>query len=106
MKSISIIIKVRPEKRKEFQQTIFSLQNERKEGKGRKIFMIDQNPDNQNVFHLTYEWTANQESEAYFNSENFSVLVGALKTLCAEYNEAFIKVTNKHRKRTKNLKIN
>jgi len=84
MKTTSLIVKVRPEKREEFLQTIFSLQNERKQENGRKIFMIDQDSEEQNVFYLTYAWKSNQESEGYSKSEHFRVFLGALKPLCVK----------------------
>ena len=90
MEITSLIVKVRPEKRKEFLQTIFSLQDERKQENGRKIFMIDQDSENQNVFHLSYEWETKQESDSFRNSEIFRVFLGALKTLCvgSEWNKS------------------
>ena len=84
MQSKSLIVKVRPEKRTEFQQAIVSLQNDGKDEKDRKIFTINQDSEDQNVFHLTYEWKSDYESECYYKSENFRVFLGALKTLCAE----------------------
>ena len=82
--SKSIIIKVRLEKLEEFQQTVFALQSKRKEVKGKKFFRIDEDPENQNVFHLTYEFNSHHESESYFKSDEHRVLVGALKTLCEQ----------------------
>ena len=84
MRSKLITVKVRPEKREEFQQAILSLQNDRKGGKGKKIFKIDQDSEDRNVFHLTYEWKSDQESESYYKSEDFRVFLGAVKTLCTE----------------------
>ena len=60
------------------------MQNDRKEVKGRKIFNISQDPEDKNVFHLTYEWKSDQESESYYKSEDFKVFLGAVKTLCTE----------------------
>ena len=84
MKTKSITVRVRPEKREEFQQAILSLQNHRKEGKGRQIFNISQDPEDKNVFYLTYDWKSDQESESYYKSEDFRVFLGAVKTLCTE----------------------
>jgi quinol monooxygenase YgiN len=84
MQKKSLIVKVRPEKVIEFRQTILSLQNHGKEKKGEKIFMIDQEPEDKNVFRLTFEWKSKQESESYYNSEIFKVFLGALKTLCTK----------------------
>ena len=82
MVSKSLIIKVRPEKLEEFQQTVFSLQSKSKGENGKKFFMIDQDPENQSVFHVTYEFNSLHESESYFKSDEHRVLVGALKILC------------------------
>jgi hypothetical protein len=82
MANKSLIIKVRPEKREEFQQTIFSLQSERKEGCVEKMFMIAQDSEDQNVFHVTYYCKSNHESKIYLDSEQHRVFLGALKTLC------------------------
>jgi|LQYC01.1.fsa_nt_gi hypothetical protein len=84
MKSKTIIVKVRPEKREEFQQAILSLQKHRKDGNSRRIFIIIPDSEDQNVYHLTYMWKSKKESESYYKSEDFRILVGALKTLCVK----------------------
>jgi len=84
MISKSVIIKVRPGKLEEFQQTVFALQSKREGENGKKFFMIDQDPEKQNVFRVTYEFNSHHGSESYFKSDEHRVLVGALKILCEQ----------------------
>jgi len=84
MKNKSLFIKVKSGKREEFLQTLSCLPHVRKEKTARNIFMINQDSEDQNVFHLNYEWETDEESESFFKSEKYRVFLGALKTLCAE----------------------
>jgi quinol monooxygenase YgiN len=84
METKSILVKIRPEKRKEFLLALSSLQNESEKRRNRKLFKMSQDPEDQNLFTLIQKWETRQEMERYFESENCKVFWGALKTLCAK----------------------
>jgi len=74
---------VRPEKKAEFLQVMRSLQNERMKEKGIRASKMHEDEDRAG-FYLTDEWETEEDRERYCRSESFRVLLGALKTLCAE----------------------
>lgn len=84
MSTVNIFLRVHPEKRDEFLQTMRSLQRSLKEEAGLTKSSLYQEMNDLNVFHLIEEWAMLDSMERYIRSERFSVLMGALKVLCAE----------------------
>jgi quinol monooxygenase YgiN len=82
--TVNILLRARPENRDEFLQTMNSLQSGLKQEAGflKSSFFPDMSDIN--IFHLIEEWETNDSMERYLRSERFSVLMGALKVLCAE----------------------
>ncbi len=83
MITTTVIVKVRPEKKAEFMQVMRSLQTDRMKEKGIRASEINEDQD-RTGFCLKDEWETQEDRDRYCHSENFRVLLGALKTLCAE----------------------
>lgn len=84
MSTMTIVVKVSPEKREEFLQAMHSLNNDQEKQQGLKKCALYQQIDGQTGFSLIYEWETRQDHEQYLGSEKFRVLLGALKVLCKE----------------------
>jgi quinol monooxygenase YgiN len=84
MSTVNIFLRVYSDKRDEFLQTIRSLQTSLQEEVGLKKSTLFQDTSDPNVFHLIEDWTTHDSMDRYIRSERFSVLMGALKVLCAE----------------------
>jgi quinol monooxygenase YgiN len=82
--TVNVFLRVHPEKRDEFLQTMRSLQCSLKEEAGLTKSSLYQDLSDPNVFNLIEEWAMHDSMERYIRSERFSVLMGALKVLCAE----------------------
>jgi len=82
MVTMTVVVKVRPEKREEFLQAMRSLSSAREKQKGglRKSILY-QEIDDQTGFSLVYEWETKEDLERYLGGEQFRVLLGALKVL-------------------------
>ncbi len=61
-----------------------SLQSSLKEEAGLTKYSLYQDVSDPNVFNLIEEWARYDSMDRYIRSERFSVLMGALKVLCAE----------------------
>jgi len=75
--------KVKPEKIKEFRQTMGSLERE----KGSKEcyymdFMVWCEVHDSSIFNLFFEWEKEQDFECYLDGDEFKVVCGAIKVLC------------------------
>jgi quinol monooxygenase YgiN len=86
MITMTIVVKVKPEKRGEFLQAIRSLNNnddaaDRGKPQGLTRSRLYQEMDDRSGFSLIYEWETQEDLDVYFNSEQFRVLLGALKVL-------------------------
>ncbi len=81
MIKMTVIIKVRPEKQKEFLQAMGFLQYDRMKATGMKVLKMYENGDRIG-FSLTDEWETVDDLERYCQGESFRVFLGALKTLC------------------------
>jgi quinol monooxygenase YgiN len=79
---MTIVVKVRPEKREEFLQAVRSLNNGPEKQQGLRKSTIYQEIDDQTGFSLIYEWEMQEDCERYLGAEKFKVLLGALKVLC------------------------
>ena len=84
MSTVNIFLRVRPEKREEFLQTIRSIQKNLKEEADLMKSFLYQDMNDANIFHLTEDWATQDSMERYIRSEKFGVLMGALKVLCLE----------------------
>lgn len=84
MNTISIFLRVFPQKREEFLQAVQSLQYDLKQGQGLSSSILYQDVDDPEQFHLINEWEKDQDYDSYLRSEQFRVLMGALKVLCKE----------------------
>jgi quinol monooxygenase YgiN len=82
--TVNIFLRVYPEKREEFLQTLRSMQGNLKEEQGLSKSSLYGDMDDPNVFHFIEEWATLDAMERYIRSERFSVLIGVLKVLCTE----------------------
>ena len=79
---MTVVAKVRPEKRDEFLDAMHSLQKERltQQGiSGSQMYLRKEEPTR---FLLVDEWESDQDLQRFFIQEGFRVLLGALRTLC------------------------
>jgi len=86
MITMMIKIKLMPGKKKEFLDTMQSLQNEKKNLKGISGTKVYEDVEDADGFNLVDDWETDEDLERYRSGENFRVFLGALKTLCAETN--------------------
>jgi len=84
MSTVNILLRVYPEKREEFLQTLRSMQGNLKVEPGLLKSSLYGDMNDPNVFHLIEEWETQETMERYIRSERFSILIGVLKVLCAE----------------------
>lgn len=82
--TVSIFLKVFRQKREEFVQTVRSLQSDLKQDEGLIRSILYQDVDDPEQFHLITEWETDQDYDSYLGSEQFRVLIGALKVLGEE----------------------
>jgi quinol monooxygenase YgiN len=81
MITMTVIVKVRSEKRKEFLQVVRSLTDDGEQHEGLRKFKLNQENKNPTGFSLIYEWEAKEDLDRYLGTEEFRVLLGALKVL-------------------------
>ena len=81
MITMTVVVKVRPEKQKEFLQAMHSLDGDREKHEGLRKSTLYQEADDQTGFSLTYEWETQEDCERYLGAEKFRVLLGALEVL-------------------------
>ncbi len=86
MITMMIKIKLMPGKKKEFLDTMRSLQNDKRNQKGIRRSKVYEDVEDSNGFNLVDDWETDEDLERYRNGENFRVFLGALKTLCTETN--------------------
>jgi quinol monooxygenase YgiN len=79
---MTVLVKVKPDKREEFLQAIRSLHGEEDDEKGFNKSTLFQEMDDPAGFRLIQEWEIQSELETYLSEEKFRVLLGALKILC------------------------
>ena len=84
MNTVSISLKVSRQKREEFLQTVHSLQSDLQKDPALIKSAFYQDVNDPERFHLINEWKTEQDYDSYLRSENFSVLIGALKVLSEE----------------------
>ena len=81
---MTVVAKVRPEKREEFLDAMRYLQNERLTEKGIKGSQMYEDGEDHTGFRLVDEWETDEDLQRYFSTEGFRILLGALRTLCTE----------------------
>lgn len=81
MITMTIAVRVKAEKREEFLQAIRSLYAEGGSYRGLRRSTLRQELDSQTDFSLVYEWETQKDLDLYSDSEEFKVLLGALKVL-------------------------
>jgi quinol monooxygenase YgiN len=82
MVTMTVVVKVKPEKLKEFLQALRSLNVDQEEQEGLKRSTLYQEIDDQTGFSLTHEWETQEDCDRYLVADKFRVLLGALKVLC------------------------
>ena len=78
---MTIVVKVRPGKREEFLQAIRYLSAGREKHQGLRKSTLYQEMDDEAGFSLIYEWETHEDLDFYLDTEEFRVLLGALKVL-------------------------
>ena len=79
---MTVLVRVKPDKRGEFLQAIRSLHGKKDDEKGFNKSTLYQEMDDPAGFRLIQEWKIQSDLEAYLSEEKFRVLLGALKILC------------------------
>lgn len=81
LNTITFTVEIFPEKRQEFMQTIRLLNEKIKQEKGLVRVNLFQDVDNSSRFNLIEEWETQDDLDDHTRSNNFRVLIGALKVL-------------------------
>lgn len=84
MVRMTVVAKVRPEKRSEFLDAMHSLQKDRLTEPGISGSLVYEYREEPNRFVLVDEWDMDEDMQRYFGKEEFRILLGALRTLCTE----------------------
>lgn len=84
MVSMTVVMRVPPEKRNEILDTMGSLQKDRLKEQGIIRSKIYENHLEPNRFFLVDEWETDESLLRYLGKEGFRILLGALRTLCTE----------------------
>jgi quinol monooxygenase YgiN len=93
MITMTVAVKVKPEKREEFLQAMRSLNGGGEKQPGLRESTLYQEIDDQTGFSLIYEWETQKDLDRYLGAEKFRVLLGALKVL-AEKSEMWCSDTS------------
>ena len=81
MSAMSIFLKISPNKRDEFLQTVRSLNLELRQEKGFKLSRLFQDMEDPRAFFLLEEWTTKTDMDRHLRSNRFGVLRGVLRVL-------------------------
>lgn len=92
---MTVVVKVKPEKREEFLQAVRSLNNDRERQKGLRKFTLHQEIDDPTGFSLIHEWETREDLDRYLGGEKFRVLRGALKVLGEKSEIRYKKISQK-----------
>ena len=84
MVSMTVVAKVRSEKRDEFLDAMRSLQKERLTEQGISGSRLYERKEDPTRFFVIDEWETDEDLQRYFGKEGFRILLGALRTLCTE----------------------
>lgn len=86
---LTIVVRVIPEKREEFMQTVRTLKQEMQRAAGIKRVCLYQDLEDRDRFLLIVDWTTPEGMDSYLHSEDFRVLIGALRILSAQSDVTF-----------------
>jgi quinol monooxygenase YgiN len=78
---LTIRVKIRPNKRREFLQTILALAKDLQKKQKCLNYRTSQDIEDENIFYFVTRWQTRDELETYFRTRNFSVLLGAMHIL-------------------------
>ncbi len=81
MITMTIVAKLKPQKREEFLQAMRSLSVDPGKHQGLKRSILYQEMDDQDGFSLSYEWDTQEDLDSYADTEEFRIMLGALKVL-------------------------
>jgi quinol monooxygenase YgiN len=81
MTILTIRVKIRPNKRREFLQTVLALAKELQKEQRCLNYHTSQDIEDENMFYFVTRWQTRDELETYFRTRNFNVLLGAMHIL-------------------------
>jgi quinol monooxygenase YgiN len=81
MITMTVLVKIKPDKREEFLQAMLSLDAAGEKHQGLKKSRLYEEMNDRTGFSLVYEWETQQDLDSYTGTEEFRVLLGALKVL-------------------------
>jgi quinol monooxygenase YgiN len=84
MVRMMVAVKVKPEKRDEFLDTMRCLRTDRERGEHAGTLRLYRDIEYADAFSLIDEWETDEELADYLAGESFGVFQGALTTLCDE----------------------
>jgi quinol monooxygenase YgiN len=82
MVSMTVYMKIIPEKETEFLQTMTSLKQDEQHSRGLLSTTIYRSIDDQNLFSFTNQWETDDDLKNYLKGKSFTVLLGAVEVLC------------------------
>jgi quinol monooxygenase YgiN len=85
MTTVTIEMKLRPEKRQEMLITLHELTELMREEKGFMNARVSMNGGNNNVLKFIEEWATQEDVHIYMQSNYFQVLRGAMKVLTSSW---------------------
>ena len=83
---VRITVTARPEKRKEFIQTLLSMIEPTLQEKGCLSYRVFKDVADENVFSLINEWKTREDLDHHMRSDRFSVLLGTKILLTEQQN--------------------
>ncbi len=78
------IARVSTDKRREFLQTMISLQAQKKKEKGIRDSGVYSDVHDEKRFSVIDEWETEKDLSTYLDGEGYRVLLGALQVLCTD----------------------
>ena len=90
MVSMTVYMKITPEKEAEFLQTLTSLKKDELLSRGLLSTTIYRSIEDQNLFSFTNHWETDEDLKKYLKGQSFTVLLGAVEVL---YESTEIKYT-------------
>ena len=78
---LTIYVKILPNKRREFLQTVLALAKELQKEQRCLSYYTSQDIENENIFYFVTRWQTQNELDTYFRTRNFNVLLGAMHIL-------------------------
>jgi len=82
MVRMTVVAKVRPEKRSEFLNAMRALQKNRMDEQGNNGSHVYERREEPSCFLIIDKWKTLEDLQVFFTKEDFRILLGALRTLC------------------------